>query len=345
MRRCSVEEFVEKARKKFGDQFDYSQSIYIDTKTKLSIICRQHGNFMQTPDGHLSKHNKNGCPQCRLDYLSNLNKNRDYSHRIYKTLPKEELESRVKDKFNSKINLNLENYNGLTKNAIQASCADHGLFTTIPEYLLNSSTQFGCPNCARGSSISKRTLPYKEVEDKFNLLFDNKYSYPDTNNLTYINKSSIIKIECPDHGIFTRSAQKHSEGRGCHKCKIEDLISKNQMVGGYTKDFFIRNPEKVNSPAIIYFLKINSGRYYKIGITRKNILNRIKSIRSKAKKYNEALEIDIIFSQEGELEKCFRLEQSALEIYREFRVFRRWSTELFHQDISLEIKDMFPAFL
>ena len=54
--------FLSKARKKFGDKFDYSKFIYINAKTKGIIICQEHGEFLQNPDKHLSS--KYGCHEC-----------------------------------------------------------------------------------------------------------------------------------------------------------------------------------------------------------------------------------------------------------------------------------------
>lgn len=56
--------FIEKAKDKWGDTFDYSMinnTNYIDTKHKVPIICPKHGLFLQKPNNHL---NGAGCPYC-----------------------------------------------------------------------------------------------------------------------------------------------------------------------------------------------------------------------------------------------------------------------------------------
>lgn len=45
-----------------GDLYDYSQTTYVNFKTKVSIICRKHGVFMQRTRCHASG---KGCPICR----------------------------------------------------------------------------------------------------------------------------------------------------------------------------------------------------------------------------------------------------------------------------------------
>lgn len=60
------DEFIEKAKKVHGDKYDYSKSEYIDSKTKICIICPKHGEFWQTPAHHL---NGVGCPRCNTSHL------------------------------------------------------------------------------------------------------------------------------------------------------------------------------------------------------------------------------------------------------------------------------------
>jgi len=61
--RKTTEEFVAAATAVWGDVYDYSSSVYQGAAKKLTIICRKHGAFEQTPNNHV--HNKRaGCPRC-----------------------------------------------------------------------------------------------------------------------------------------------------------------------------------------------------------------------------------------------------------------------------------------
>lgn len=62
----TTEEFIEKARKIHGDKYDYSKVKYINTHTKVCIICPKHGEFWQTPNCHLDG---KGCPLCNESHL------------------------------------------------------------------------------------------------------------------------------------------------------------------------------------------------------------------------------------------------------------------------------------
>lgn len=60
-KRMSFEEFVKKAQGVHGDKYDYSQVNYVNSKTKVKIICPIHGEFEQAPEKHWLGR---GCPLC-----------------------------------------------------------------------------------------------------------------------------------------------------------------------------------------------------------------------------------------------------------------------------------------
>lgn len=57
----SRDAFIEKATMMHGGKYDYSKVEYVDNKTKICIICPIHGEFWQTPNGHLCGR---GCRKC-----------------------------------------------------------------------------------------------------------------------------------------------------------------------------------------------------------------------------------------------------------------------------------------
>lgn len=57
----TLDVFIEKAKAVHGDKHDYSQVEYINTDTKVTIVCKEHGAFQQTPYKHLKGQ---GCPIC-----------------------------------------------------------------------------------------------------------------------------------------------------------------------------------------------------------------------------------------------------------------------------------------
>lgn len=64
----TTESFIKKAKKIYGDKYDYSKVNYINSKTKVSIICHcknkngdEHGVFLTSPDLFLMG---KSCPKC-----------------------------------------------------------------------------------------------------------------------------------------------------------------------------------------------------------------------------------------------------------------------------------------
>lgn len=55
----TTEEFINKAKLIYGDKYDYSKVKYINAKTKVCIICPEHGEFWQEPRHHLCGRNYN----------------------------------------------------------------------------------------------------------------------------------------------------------------------------------------------------------------------------------------------------------------------------------------------
>ena len=60
------EYFINQAIEIHGNRYDYSKTNYINAKHKLTVICKEHGEFEQLPNNHLKT---NGCLKC-----SNSNK-------------------------------------------------------------------------------------------------------------------------------------------------------------------------------------------------------------------------------------------------------------------------------
>jgi hypothetical protein len=71
-RRRSLDEFIRIANEAHDCKYNYSQSVYIDCKTHLTVICPSHGAFPITPDNHIHGW---GCPDCYTrSYVSQIEK-------------------------------------------------------------------------------------------------------------------------------------------------------------------------------------------------------------------------------------------------------------------------------
>lgn len=327
-------------------KFNYSLVEYKDAKTKVKIICPNHGEFLQTPDKHLAPKSK-GCQKCWEEIKTANIRARpkefyQYYHGATKNKPhisQEIFIERCRKKYGNKFDYDLSNYNGLTKNKIKVKCPQHGEFETIPNTHLAKNNVTGCSKCGYDNCWEGKTHSYEEAVSQFNLKHNYIYDYPEYNKENYQNKKSSIDIICKKHGKFKKKAQKHLSGQGCFKCAIEKLIETNTLVGGYSEELFASRAELKNCKAALYYLEINNGKHYKIGITRTSIEHRISGIKCKAK--NLIANIKSISIKEATLYECFKWEQQILNDNSKQRVFLPWSSEVFNTNIWEEIKHYF----
>ena len=180
-------DFVKKANEIHKDKYDYSKVDYINKKTKVCIICPEHGEFWQTPEKHIDR--AQGCPKCSgrgkttEDIIEDFRKihgdKYDYSKVDYK-------------KWNIKVCI---------------ICPEHGEFYMRPNHHLKG---IGCPKCS-----DKYHMSTDEYIEKANRIHSHKYDYSET---VYINNKSNVYIICPKHGGFWQNAKHHLKGSGCPLC-------------------------------------------------------------------------------------------------------------------------------
>lgn len=60
-----TKQFIRKAKKNYGDRYDYSKVKYVNDEHPVIIICSNHGEFTQLPIKHLNEHF--GCNTCALE--------------------------------------------------------------------------------------------------------------------------------------------------------------------------------------------------------------------------------------------------------------------------------------
>jgi len=208
-KKLTKEQFIEKCVNIHGDTYDYSKTEYINTRTKIKLICKIHGEFEISPDNHIGKQ-KQGCSKC------GINKNK------LTILSSERLNS-IKKIHNNKYEYNDLN---ITNGEINITCPEHGVFTQI---IYHHEKGHGCPLCAGGGF--KLLKLNEERLDKLKDRHNNYYTYSDLKiNNGYIN------IICPKHGKFTQQLFFHENGGDCKKCALEKRSIK-------VKEYNILNPK------------------------------------------------------------------------------------------------------
>ena len=192
-RKYSTEEFIIKAKEIHENKYDYSKVEYKDAFSKVCIICPEHGEFFQSPSGHLQGR---GCPKCK-------GKNKTTSDFI------NELIKIHGDKYDY---LNVH-YNGAFE-PVRIICKKHGEFISTPHDLLKGC---GCPECGKEKASNKLKLTTEEFINRAIQIHGKKYDY---SKVEYKNAKTPVRIICHKHGDFFVSPNKHTSitKRGCPKC-------------------------------------------------------------------------------------------------------------------------------
>lgn len=134
-KKLTQEEFIKRAKEIHDDKYDYSKVDYINSSTKVCIICPEHGEFWITPNCHL---NGQGCKKCGYKIISQKNRtNLDILIKKFNII------------HNSKYNYDKIVYQG-TDIPITITCPIHGDFSQRPHDHLSGH---GCPKC--GVRLSK----------------------------------------------------------------------------------------------------------------------------------------------------------------------------------------------
>lgn len=150
--KLTLNEVIEKSQIVHGNKYDYSKVQYIDTHSKVEIICPKHGIFSQTPSDHYN--GGYGCNECGVESVANKKK-----------LQLGEFITKADEVHNNKYDYSHVQYkNNRTK--ITICCSTHGEFIQLPMAHLRGQ---GCSKC---SKIISR--PEKLWLDGLNIIDENR---------------------------------------------------------------------------------------------------------------------------------------------------------------------------
>lgn len=189
--------FIFKSSHIHHDKYDYSKTEYVDSKTKVNIICPIHGLFSMRPNDHIQGQ---GCPTCAVLRRSDKRKmsNNDFIQ-----------EANI-EHGNKYVYSKVEYVNNHTKVCI--ICPKHGMFLQRPSSHLNG---YGCPKCSKCHKLSDQEFIERSI-----IVHGNKYDYSKTK---YDGFDKKVVITCLKHGEFKQTPHHHLNGVGCPLCKESKL--------------------------------------------------------------------------------------------------------------------------
>lgn len=135
------EEFITILKNIYGDKYDYSKVKYTNTKSKITLICPKHGEFVKLVSDLISK--KTGCQYC----------NQEKKQKFF-ALSKDEFIKRANEIHHNKYTYdNVKYINNATK--VLITCPKHGDFLCTPANHLKGR---GCPICKSEGFVYEERL-------------------------------------------------------------------------------------------------------------------------------------------------------------------------------------------
>lgn len=174
----TTEEFIEKAKSVHGEKYDYSKVVYKKSMVPVIITCREHGDFVQTPNNHLKGH---GCPLCASR----------------QAISQDEFIAECKRIYGGRYSFEKTRYLGMNV-SVTVTCPKHGDFNVLPKTLLTGS---GCPICERERIFIERAAKK----------YGGKYDY---SKVVYKNGITPVCIVDREHGEFWQKPMNHLKGTG-----------------------------------------------------------------------------------------------------------------------------------
>lgn len=199
-----AESFIRKATRVHNNKYDYSKINYVNSRTKVTIICPIHGDFEQKAADHLYG---KGCLLCANNISSSF-------------------EKKARETHGNKYDYSKVDYvNSQTK--ITIICPEHGEFEQIPN---NHTTKGnGCLKCA----IRDRTSTSDDFIKKAKKIHGDKYNY---SKVDYEGRNNKVTIICPAHGEFEQTPTHHLYGQGCPSCPAM-ISSGHQKIIDHIESF------------------------------------------------------------------------------------------------------------
>lgn len=199
-RKLDTNRFIKLANETHNGKYIYTEVEYINSRTKVCIICRIHGKFLQTPNSHLQGC---GCPKCQSQKRRRT---------LEEVIEKANIIHKGKYKYDNAVYVN-------DRTEICVTCPTHGDFLQKVAYHLNGN---GCPKCA----IENRTSKVEEVIKEALIMHNGKYDYSKVVDCSVNSKSCII---CPKHGEFWQRMHDHLNGCGCPHCANKLSNGENEL--------------------------------------------------------------------------------------------------------------------
>lgn len=264
--KLTQEQYIAKARAKWGDAYDYSESVYLAGLKPITIRCIKHNHYFSVQAGnHISTLLKSGgCPLCGQESLTEYRRKK-HEEALRKAEQKKKLyKPRLthKDRFLKKARAMYPDYDFSRveykdrETYIVVVCPVHGEFKIRPRTLLigeKGQKPHGCWKCNNLIPPYEKELTIDTFKNRMHELYGDKYTFVWSD---YKNKQSMIRFTCKEHGEQRRSVTGLLDGKGCAYCNGKfyplDWIKNARAVHGEKYEYDESRPPQRATDIIRY---------------------------------------------------------------------------------------------
>lgn len=211
-RRLKLKDFIERSKKTHNDidNYDFTNVDLSkqDSKKRIKIYCKKHGEFMIRPSHFM---NGIGCQKC-------------CGHQKTDEEVKEEL-----TKIHPNLDFSITKFSEHDKNyRILVICPKHGI-RNLNYYNLRNGK--GCDLCKGEKAGLKNRMKYKDFIKKAEEVHGIGTYFYEENIMENRTEEGKIKIICPIHGEFYTTIYNFlGKGSGCPKCKMSHLEKEISVI-------------------------------------------------------------------------------------------------------------------
>jgi len=238
-KKLTTEQVIRNFKKIHGDRYDYSKVEYKNSRTKVSIICAEHGIFKLRTDAH---NNNRGCSKCSKPTT-------------------EEIITAFKKEHGTRYDYSKVKFTN-SHSPVTIICPTHGEFK---QSIYNHKNGSGCHSCS--GHISPTTA---ELIVNFRQTHGARYDY---SKVEYSNSKDTVTIICLEHGEFEQIPRNHIKGANCHSCTgkksptTKELIAEFVKVHGDKYDYSKVN--YINSQTPVTIICPEKGEFEQLPISHK----------------------------------------------------------------------------
>lgn len=195
----TFESFLKKATSLPNIKFDYSKVVYVNSTTRVKVICLKNSHEVYLTPSHIL--GGDGCRKCRGYYRTI----EDIIELSREKFGKEEFD------FTGSVFTQMNE-------PIMFKCPKGHIVNTSPTVHLRDESLGGCLECSHQLTSTRFAYTQNQWIELAKIKHHGFYDY---SKVVYSSSQTHVTIICPEHGDFTQTPSSHLHGNGCPKCGVE----------------------------------------------------------------------------------------------------------------------------